>query len=146
MLQDDVRWEQRFSNFRKALVKLEAVVDHQPIDSLSDLEKEGLIQRFEYSYELAWKTLQDLLQFKGYINLAGPNPVIGQAFQDGIIENGEAWKRMKKSRDLSTHTYDQETADGIVHSIYEDFFKVLKDLEKRISQEQSGKQSDLFDE
>ena len=53
---------------------------------------------------------------------------------------------MKKSRDLSTHTYDQETADGIVHSIYEDFFKVLKDLEKRISQEQSGKQSDLFDE
>jgi nucleotidyltransferase substrate binding protein (TIGR01987 family) len=146
MLQDDVRWEQRFSNFRKALSKLEAVTEHQPVDSLSELEKEGLIQRFEYCYELAWKTLQDLLRFKGYINLAGPNPVIEQAFQDGIIESGETWKRMKKSRDLSTHTYDEETADGIARAIYEDFFKVLKDLENRISQEQSRNQTGLFGE
>ncbi|HOY97130.1 MAG TPA: nucleotidyltransferase substrate binding protein [Catalimonadaceae bacterium] len=146
MHQDDIRWEQRFSNFRKALAKLEEVVNHKPIETLSDLEKEGLIQRFEYSYELAWKTLQDLLRFKGYINLSGPNPVIGQAFQDGIIEDGEAWKRMKKSRDLSTHTYDQETADGIVQYIYDDFLKALKALEKRISEERSGKQTDLFRE
>lgn len=52
---------------------------------MSKLEEEGLIQRFEYTFELAWKCLQDLLAERGYANVRGPGPVIEQAFQDGII-------------------------------------------------------------
>ncbi|HET6990945.1 MAG TPA: nucleotidyltransferase substrate binding protein, partial [Bacteroidia bacterium] len=78
----DIRWEQRFSNFKKALAKLGEVTEHKKKSELSELEIEGLIQRFEYTYELAWKTLQDLLQDKGYQDIIGPNPVIEQAFHD----------------------------------------------------------------
>lgn len=89
----DIRWLQRFSTFKKALSKLEEVVKDKQIDDLSELEKEGLVQRFEYTYELAWKTLQDLLREKGYLSISGPNPVIEQAFLDGYITDGQTWKK-----------------------------------------------------
>ena len=68
---EDIRWEQRFMNFKKALARLQ-MVQASDLASLSDLEKEGLIQRFEYTYELSWKTLQDFLRYKGYTDFAGP--------------------------------------------------------------------------
>ena len=117
MANQDIRWQQRFSNFKKAMQKLNEVVTTRTIDQLSELEREGLIQRFEYTYELAWKTLQDLLRMKGYVDIAGPNPVIAQAFQDGYLENGEVWKKMKLSRELSSHTNDETTAEDIAESI-----------------------------
>jgi len=79
MQNKDTRWVQRFSNYKKALSKLAEVVTERTEDSLSELEKEGLIQRFEYTFELAWKTLQDLLEFKGYLDINGPNPVLEQS-------------------------------------------------------------------
>jgi nucleotidyltransferase substrate binding protein (TIGR01987 family) len=94
----DIRWQQRFSNFKKALLKLEQVAVDRDYATLSELEKEGLIQRFEYTYELAWKTLQDLLRYKGYIDIAGPNPVLEQALADGYIVSEQLWRNMKKSR------------------------------------------------
>src|SRR6476659_6810312 len=117
MTNQDIRWVQRFSNFKKAFAKLEEVAKTRSVSDLSDLEQEGLIQRFEYTYELAWKTLQDLLRLKGYLDVAGPNPVLQQAFKDGYIADGDAWKRMKASRELSSHTYDQSTAEEIVENI-----------------------------
>jgi nucleotidyltransferase substrate binding protein (TIGR01987 family) len=145
MEQDDVRWEQRFSNFRKALSKLGEVAGQRAVESLSELEKEGMIQRFEYTYELAWKTLQDLLKFKGYMDIAGPNPVLEQAFADGYISNGQAWKKMKSARELTSHTYNAETAQEIAENIAESYFKLLKDLEEKLEQESAGKQGNLFD-
>lgn len=145
MEQNDVRWEQRFSNFRKALSKLREVAEQKTVESLSELEKEGMIQRFEYTYELAWKTLQDLLRYKGYLDIAGPNPVLEQAFQDGYITNGQAWMQMKKARELTSHTYNSETAEEIAGNIAESYYKLLKDLEEKLEQERAGKQGNLFD-
>ena len=85
MENSDIRWEQRFSNYSKALAKLEQVATREDVNSLSELEQEGMIQRFEYTYELAWKTLQDLLEHKGYTDIKGPTPVLEQAFKDGYI-------------------------------------------------------------
>jgi nucleotidyltransferase substrate binding protein (TIGR01987 family) len=135
MFEEDVRWEQRFSNFRTALAKLKEAVDASQILELSELEKEGLIHRFEYTYELAWKTLQDLLRFKGYTDIAGPVPVISQAFQDGYLENGPVWMQMKKARDLSSHTYNEETAEGIAINIISAYYQLFRNLEKRLESE-----------
>jgi nucleotidyltransferase substrate binding protein (TIGR01987 family) len=144
MEEQDIRWEQRFSNFRKSLAKLEQAIHAGQLDPLNELEKEGLIQRFEYTFELAWKTLQDLLKHKGYMDIAGPNPTLEQAFQDGYFVDGHVWKQMKKSRDLSTRTYNEETAENIFESIRDRYSEAFKALEERLEQERSGKQSSLF--
>lgn len=140
----DIRWHQRFSNYQKALGKLEEVVNQATHNELSELEKEGMIQRFEYTYELAWKTLQDLFKNKGFLELIGPNPVISQAFKDGIIKDGEGWKRMKKSRELTSHTYDSGTAEDIAESIIDNYYDLLKMLEATLVREMKSNQTGLF--
>ena len=142
----DIRWIQRFSNYKKALAKLEQVVTDKDLDDLSELEKEGLIQRFEYTFELAWKTLQDLLEYKGYRDIAGPNPVLEQALKDGYLQNEKGWRNMKKSRELTSHTYNSKTAEDIAEDIVEEYYNLLKALEKRLEEERGGKQSSIFTE
>ena len=110
----DLRWIQRLSNLKKAFLKLKEAVEGE---DLNELEKEGMMQRFEYTFELAWKTLQDLLEEKGYVGIKGPAPVIQQAFQDGYIENGEEWMKLKKSRENTSHTYNKEVAEEIAGNI-----------------------------
>jgi nucleotidyltransferase substrate binding protein (TIGR01987 family) len=138
----DIRWLQRFSNLKRAVTKLKEAVDR---DSLSELEKEGLIQRFEYCYELAWKTLQDLLEEKGYLDIKGPTPVLQQSFQDGYITEGEEWMKLKKSRENTSHTYNKETAEEIVESIVTSYYSLFEQLVTRLNEEAGGmKQAKLF--
>jgi len=107
----DIRWHQRFSSFNKAFSQLDRFVAKE---ELNEMEEQGLIKAFEYTYELSWKTLQDLLKEKGYSDISGPRPVIEQSFQDGYIIRGKEWLRMHNSRNLTSHTYDKETAEEIV--------------------------------
>lgn len=145
MSKQDIRWRQRFSNYQKALSKLQEVIKQSEEDPLSELETEGLIQRFEYTYELSWKTLQDLLHSKGYLEITGPNPVISQSFKDGIIKDGEAWKKMKVAREMTSHTYNSEIAEEISESIIDLFYTLLKDLETTLLGLISSDQSSLFE-
>jgi nucleotidyltransferase substrate binding protein (TIGR01987 family) len=131
----DIRWQQRFVNFNKAFLQLEKYVGQQ---QMNELEEQGLIKSFEYTYELAWKTLQDLLSHIGYKNIVGPKPVIEQCFQDGFISNGEAWLRMHNSRNLTSHTYNQETAKEIVEQIISEYYHLLKDLQNRLENEKNS--------
>ena len=128
----EIRWQQRLSNFNKAFVQLRRFVGHK---ELNEMEEQGLIKAFEYTYELSWKTLQDLLKEKGYRDIIGPEPVIEQGFQDGYIENGEAWMRMHNSLNLASHTYNEETAIEIIKKIREEYFYLLKDLRDRLQKE-----------
>lgn len=139
----DIRWQQRFSNFNKAFSQLEKYVGQK---EMNELEKQGLIKSFEYTYELAWKTLQDLLHHIGFENIVGPKPVIKHCFQDGYISNGESWIRMHNSRNLTNHTYNQETAEEIVESIISEYFYLLKELQTRLEEEISGKQISFLNE
>jgi len=139
----DIRWQQRFSNFNKAFGQFEKYVGQK---EMNELEEQGLIKSFEYTYELALKTLQDLLRHIGYKDIAGPKPVIKQCFQDGYISKGESWIRMHNSRNLTSHTYNQETADEIVESIISEYFHLLKELQIRLEEEKSGKQTSIIDE
>lgn len=140
---EDIRWEQRFMNYKKALARLQAVQANE-LPSLSELEKEGLIQRFEYTYELAWKTLQDFLRYKGYIDFAGPNATLSLALQDGYITDADGWRKMKKSRELMSHTYDEGQADQIVSDIAGTFVHLLEQLCIRLTSELDQKQLNLF--
>lgn len=132
MTTSDIRWKQRFSNFNKAYIQLERFIENE---DLNEMERQGLIKAFEYTYELAWKTLQDLLAEKGYSGIVGPKPVIEQSFQDGYIEDGMGWMRMHKSRNLTSHTYDEETAQEIVTQVIEEYFKLFKNLKLNLEKE-----------
>lgn len=132
MEQKDIRWQQRFNNFNKAFNQLERFIE---VTSLNEMEKQGLIKTFEYTYELSWKTLQDLLKEKGYIGIVGPRPVIEQCFQDGYISEGNGWMRMHKSRNLTSHTYDEQTAEEIIESIREEYYFLFRDLIQRLENE-----------
>jgi nucleotidyltransferase substrate binding protein (TIGR01987 family) len=118
----DIRSRQRFENFKKALKLYEEAI----APKLSRLEQEGLIQRFEYTFELAWKCLQDLLQERGYSQVRGPRPVIEQAFQDGIISNGPIWLQMLRARNETTHLYDEATFESVAKNVKGPFLEVLK--------------------
>ncbi len=128
----DIRWQQRFVNYKKAFSQLERFMGPT---KLNEMEEQGLIKAFEYTYELSWKTLQDLLKEKGYPDIAGPKPVIEQSFQDGYIIDGEGWMRMHISRNLTSHTYDEETAAEIILKIRESYFDLLKALHIRLEKE-----------
>ena len=117
MNRKDVRWRQRFQNFRKAFSLLSAGAALARQRPLSELEQQGLIQAFEFTHELAWNTLKDFLQDRGAIDLFGSKDATRKAFSAGLIENGEVWMAMIQSRNQTTHTYDQATADEIVRTI-----------------------------
>ncbi|MBP7463999.1 MAG: nucleotidyltransferase substrate binding protein [Bacteroidales bacterium] len=121
----DIRWTQRFDNYKKAFLQLEKYVR---ADTLNELEKQGVIKAFEYTFELGWKTLQDLLKEKGYQDIVGPKPVIEQSFQDGYITDGNSWLRMQKSRNLTSHTYDEAMAEQIVNNIRNEYYLQFKML------------------
>jgi len=132
--ESDIRWQQRFINFNKAFSQLDRFMQEK---SLNEMEEQGLIKAFEYTYELSWKTLQDLLKDKGYTDVVGPKPVIEQSFQDGYIVDGKGWMRMHVSRNLTSHTYDEETAEEIVKSIRTEYFNLLKSLQTRLQEEKN---------
>lgn len=107
-MEQDIRWLQRYDSFHRACKRvLEITESGNKPDDLSELEMEGLIQRFEYTFELAWKALQDLLKFKGYEFVQGPNGSLQKAFEDGLISNHDGWRRMAKARATTSYTYNE---------------------------------------
>lgn len=122
---DDIRWQQRLSNYRRAVHNLEQALEQA---SYNDLERQGLIKGFELCYELAWKTLQDLLQARGYVDTTGPKPVIRQAFRDGLVNDGEQWMDLLEARNLAAHVYDEARARDLETRIRGRFASVFREL------------------
>lgn len=115
---EDIRWKQRFSNFDKAFADLDAEVALRAARPLSRLEEKGLIQSFEYTHELAWNVLKDYLaDVAGTTGLLGSKDTTREAFKRGLIEEGETWMDMIKSRNLTSHVYDHATAKTIADAI-----------------------------
>ena len=151
MSDQDIRWQQRFSNFVKAYSKLDQAVqkiqEEYPIkedgtieeDSfLDDIIKEGLIQRFEYTHELAWNVLKDFLENAGNNNIFGSKDATREAFAAGLISNGEVWMDMIKSRNKTSHIYNKETADDIFMKIVNHYHQEFNLLKNRMEALQSG--------
>lgn len=129
----DIRWEQRFDNYQKALAQLEDAVALAQNRQLSNLEKQGLIQGFEFSYELAWNTLRDYLAYQGITNMVGSRDTIREAFNRDLIEEGEAWMDMLIDRNKTSHTYNEEIAEEIFLKIINKHYAVLLALKKKMN-------------
>ena len=136
----DVRWIQRFNNFDKAVKQLTKFIEK---GELSELEQQGLIQSFEYNYELAWKTIKDFYENQGETGIQGSRDAIRMAFKRGLIVNGETWMKMIKSRTLTSHTYNENTADEITkdifHIYYGEFIKLRETFIRLKVKAQDGK-------
>ena len=134
MKKQDVRWRRRFQNFNKAFSQLSGAAALAQQRPLSELEQQGLIQAFEFTHELAWNTLKDFLQEQGAASLFGSKDATRQAFAVGLIENGEIWMAMIRSRNRTTHTYDQTTADEIARAITTSYLAEFGKFQKRFAE------------
>ena len=105
-----IRWQQRLNNFKKAFAQLRKFIDK---GDLNELEEQGLIQAFEYTFELAWNVIKDYFTFQGLEGIHGSRDAIRLAFNRGLIGDGDGWMAMLKSRIQSSHTYEEETARKI---------------------------------
>jgi nucleotidyltransferase substrate binding protein (TIGR01987 family) len=131
MGETDIRWQQRFKNYLKALSQLEKFIDKG--DNLNELEELGMIKAFEYTFELAWNTLKDYYESQGETGIQGSRDAIRMAFRRGLIEDGENWMKMIESRIKTSHTYNEETAieiaDAVMHTYYDLFLSLRNKLE-----------------
>jgi nucleotidyltransferase substrate binding protein (TIGR01987 family) len=125
MTNSDIRWKQRFSNYKRALTQLGEFLEKK---ELNKLEKQGLIQAFEYTHELAWKTLADFLKERGNTDIFGSKDATREAFNLGLISEGDIWMDMIKSRNLTSHTYNEEISQMIVQHIQDLYYDAFKKL------------------
>ncbi|HGO5823838.1 TPA: nucleotidyltransferase substrate binding protein [Mannheimia haemolytica] len=117
-MSQDIRWKQRFDNYKKSVSYLQAEAEKYA-DTDIDVIKKGIIQSFEITHELAWKLMQDILKWEGEVDIYGSKTASRLAFNRGLINHGEVWLEMVKSRNIMVHTYDEAV-------LTEEFNKIIK--------------------
>ena len=128
----DVRWIQRLDHYEKALAQLSEAVDIAQSRALSNLEKQGLIQAFEFTHELAWNLLKDYIEHTGGQKLIGSKDTSREAFQKNLIADGDTWMSMIASRNLSSHTYNIDTAKSIEDKVIKSYHQSFIDLQSKM--------------
>ena len=126
---EDIRWQQRFSNYNRALAQLETFADPP---ALNEREQQGLIKAYEYTFELAWNTLRDLLRSQGDTTLLGSRDTLREAFRLGLIDAGESWMLMIQDRNLTSHSYNRATADAIAAQVLNNYLPCFQQLSQRL--------------
>jgi len=129
MNHQDIRWQQRFANYKKAVQQLQSAVELSAQRALSNLEKQGVIQAFEFTHELGWNMLKDYLQDQGNQNIRGSKDATREAFKVALIADGEQWMAMIQSRNVSSHTYNERVADELVSVIVGQYFPLFVELQ-----------------
>jgi len=158
---EDIRWHQRLSNYRKALEKLinnikyiKEMYDDMDLQdedtyqdivlSIEDIYKQGLIQSFEFTHELAWKVIQDFAKNQGNTEIRGSKDATRYAAQINLIENAHQWMTMILDRNETSHTYNEETANQIFVNIIVSYLPLLQSFESKMEELRSGEQQQLL--
>jgi nucleotidyltransferase substrate binding protein (TIGR01987 family) len=127
---EDIRWKQRFSNYNKAFIQLQKFIEKK---ELNELEEQGLVQAFEFTHELAWNTLKDYFEYQGNTSITGSRDATREAFNNGLLLNGEIWMEMIKSRNQTSHTYNEkviaEIKEKILNLYYNEFVNFKTKME-----------------
>lgn len=126
----DIRWKQRFQNYEKSLQYLEQALN---IPQPDIIQKAGLIQFFEMSFELAWNVVKDYLEEQGFIEIRSPRSALKKAFEIGLIDDGHGWMQLLDDRNLTSHAYDEATVDIIEKLIHQKYYPILKQLYDTLS-------------
>lgn len=133
-MNQDIRWQQRFENFKRAFFLLQETQELK-LNQLSALEKEGIIQRFEFTLELAWKTLKDKMEFDGLqLDRISPKVVLKEAYQAKYINNIELWLEMINDRNLVSHTYDFTVFEELIPVIQSKYIPLIQDLHESLAE------------
>lgn len=139
------RWEQKLSNYRKALHRLAEVVNVAKVRELNDFEADGMIQRFEFTFELAWKLLKSYAEYQGVDKeIMGSRDAIRWAFENGLITDSNVWMEMIKRRNDTSHTYDEDTASEVVDRIEDVYYQCFVYLFEKMKSLSSQTDMDLF--
>ena len=135
MNQQDIRWQQQFQNFEKAIHYLEdALKIYEP-----DLtQKAGMIQFFEMCFELAWNTVKDYSESRGFGDIKSPRAALKKGFEMGLIADGHGWMELMEDRNLTAHTYDEKVINEIEHLIRHKYYPLIKQLEVSLKQLAKG--------
>ena len=125
------RFEERQSDYKKALLKLKEALQEEPTEIVID----GILHRYEFTFELAWKTIKDYLEYMGIVNKVGsPRENIQLAYQQGIINDGELWIEMMLPRNSLSHLYDEETSRKIYNDIKNKYIQAFEKLEEKFEE------------
>lgn len=126
MKNEDIRWKQRFSNFSKAMRHLENALQISEPDMV---QKAGIIQFFEMSFELAWNMVKGYLEEQGFVDIRSPRGALKKAFEVNLLDNGHDWMDLLQDRNLTAHTYDEQKATEMEKLIQKKYFPILKNLQ-----------------
>ena len=130
----DIRWRQRFQNFEKVMKHLKDALN---IDNPDIIQKAGIIQFFEMSYELSWNTIKDYLEDQGFTDVKYPRSAIKKAFEIELIEDGDSWMELLLDRNLTAHAYDEEKVNEIEKLIHHKYYPLLDKLYNQLKQKQN---------
>jgi nucleotidyltransferase substrate binding protein (TIGR01987 family) len=129
-MEEDIRWKQRFSNYIKALNQLQKFIDK---GDLNELEEQGLIQAFEFTHELAWNVMKDYFEYQGNTSITDSRDATREAFQRNLIVNGSQWMEMIKSRNQSSHTYNETTAHEIKEQVFNFYYDLFVEFKNKMN-------------
>ena len=131
MYNSDVRWKQRFEHYESALSTIETIAPGYL--QFSELEKDGLVQRFEYTFDLAWKVMQDYVLYGGYAAVKGPRASIMQMAHDDVID-AFIWGDMLTARNELSHVYDEDKSRSYIDSIINEYLPAFKSFKIAMQQ------------
>ena len=132
MENQDIRWKQRLEHFTNAFKQLKNAKQLRTEREFTELELQGVIQAFEVSQQLSWKVMKDFLEEQGKTDLFGSKNAVKEAFNVGLIANGEVWFDMIKSRNLTSHIYNHSEILAILDTILNVYVAALIDFENKM--------------
>ena len=139
------RWEQKLSSYRKALRRLAEVVNVAKVRDLNEFEADGLIQRFEFTFELAWKLMKSYADYQGVDKeIMGSRDAIRWGFENGLIAESDVWMEMIKRRNDTSHTYDEDTATEVVNRVENVYYQAFVSFYDKMKSMSSQMEMDLF--
>ncbi len=124
----DIRWKQRFDNYECAYLSLVISQEALEKDPSNDFIQDSLIQRYEYTIELAWKTMKDYLEEEGFMDVSSPKKAVRKAFSEGMIQDGTAWITALNDRNRTTHAYEETMASEVTEAICERHIPIFRDF------------------
>lgn len=127
-MNNEQRWKQRFQNFENAYNTFCRVINTFEQNKSDEIVQMALVQSYEFTIELAWKTLKDYLENEGFDEVKNPKQTIRQAFQSELIHNPEIWMNAIEKRNLTSHVYNKDILQEVVDFIYNEFLSIVSDL------------------